>query len=98
LAQAPEEFGRFSHDILVGNLGDGRINGFHRKGKFKGQLKNAKGHVISIDGLWALAFGMDAKANGAKNQLFFTAGPSFYANGLFGRITAIDDDDDGGGD
>lgn len=98
LAQAPEEFGRFSHDILVGNLGDGTINGFRRNGKFKGQLKNAKGHVISIDGLWALAFGMDPKANGGRHQLFFTAGPSFYANGLFGRITAIDGDDDGGED
>lgn len=96
LAQAPEEFGRFSHDILVGNLGDGFINGFRRNGKFKGQLKNAKGQLISVDGLWALAFGMDPKANGGKNQLFFTAGPSFYANGLFGRITAIDDDDGGG--
>ena len=92
LAQAPADFGRFSHDILIGNLFDGTINAFRRNGKFKGQLKDAHGKVISVDGLWALKFGTDPSANGGKNQLFFTAGPSFYANGLFGRITAIEDD------
>jgi len=92
LAEAPGDFGRFSHDVLVGNLGDGLINAFRRNGKFKGQLGDARGKLISVDGLWALAFGTDPTANGAKNQLFFTAGPSFYAQGLFGRITAIDDD------
>jgi hypothetical protein len=39
-----------------------------------------------------LAFGSDPQANGAKNELFFTAGPSFYSQGLFGRITALEDD------
>jgi uncharacterized protein (TIGR03118 family) len=92
LAQAPANFGGFSHDILVGNLFDGTINAFRRDGKFKGQLKDVHGGVIAIDGLWALKFGTDPAVNGAKNQLFFTSGPSFYANGLFGQITAIEDD------
>ena len=92
LAQAPANFGRFSHDVLIGNLGDGLINAFRRNGKFKGQIRDANGKLISIDGLWALAFGTDPGANGAKNQLFFTAGPSFYSQGLFGRITAIEEE------
>ena len=34
------------------------------------------------------SFGHDAfPNNGAHNQLFFTAGPDSYANGLFGVIT-----------
>jgi len=32
-------------------------------------------------------FGQDGGPNGAHNQLFFTAGPNNYANGLFGVIT-----------
>lgn len=92
LAQAPANFGGFSHDILVGNLGDGLINAFRPDGKFKGQIRDASGKLISIDGLWALAFGSDPNANGAQNQLFFTAGPGFYSQGLFGRITALEDE------
>ena len=92
LAQAPANFGGFSHNILVGNLGDGLINAFRPNGKFKGQIRDASGKLISIDGLWALAFGSDPQANGAKNQLFFTAGPGFYSQGLFGLITALEDD------
>ena len=87
LALAPGDFGEFSHDVLVGNLGDGNINAFTRDGKFKGSLKDDDGQYISVDGLWALAFGTDPSANGGKNELFFTAGPLFYTQGLFGRIT-----------
>ena len=47
----------------------------------------------SVDGLWALAFGTDPSVNGGKNQLFFTAGPLFYEQGVFGRITVDPDDD-----
>jgi hypothetical protein len=35
-----------------------------------------------------LDFGKGGGANGATNELFFTAGPDKYANGLFGMITA----------
>jgi uncharacterized protein (TIGR03118 family) len=87
LALAPKNFGLASNALLVGNLGDGRINAFNAKtGKFMTQLKGTTGKVISIDGLWALAFGQGGGTNGKPNQLFFTAGPNFYANGLFGVI------------
>jgi uncharacterized protein (TIGR03118 family) len=83
LAQAPGNFGMFSNDILVGNLGDGLISAFKPSGAYKGQLKDDDGQYISIDGLWALAFGTEPAANGGKNELFFTAGPLFYNQGLF---------------
>jgi len=87
VALAPKNFGPASNALLVGNLADGRINAFNAKtGKFMTQLKGTNNKVLSIDGLWALAFGQGGKSNGKPNQLFFTAGPNGYANGLFGVI------------
>jgi len=87
VALAPKNFGPVSNDLLVGNLTDGRINAFNAKtGKFITQLKNTSGKTISINGLWALAFGEGGGQNGQPNQLFFTAGPNGYADGLFGVI------------
>ena len=41
------------------------------------------GLLPQVDNIWALQFGHDAfPNNGAHNQLFFTAGPDSYANGL----------------
>jgi uncharacterized protein (TIGR03118 family) len=87
VALAPKNFGPASTRLLVGNVGDGRINVFNATtGAFITQLKNPSNKVISISGLWALAFGRGGVMNGKSNQLFFTAGPNFYANGLFGVI------------
>jgi len=87
VALAPKNFGPASNALLVGNLADGRINAFNVKtGKFMTQLKGTNKKVLSIDGLWALAFGQGGGSNGKPNQLFFAAGPNFYANGLFGVI------------
>jgi len=88
LAKSPSNFGKASNAILVGNLADGRINAYSSgNGKFIGQLRDTSGKIISIDGLWGLAFGGGNPNNGKANQLFFTAGPNNYANGLFGVIT-----------
>lgn len=87
VALAPKNFGPASNALLVGNLGDGSINAFNAKtGKFMTQLKDTTHKVIHIDGLWALAFGQGGGMNGNPNQLFFTAGPNGYLNGLFGVI------------
>jgi uncharacterized protein (TIGR03118 family) len=87
VALAPTNFGPASNRLLVGNVGDGRINVFDATtGAFITQLKNTSSKVISIGGLWSLAFGQGGGKNGNPNQLFFTAGPNFYANGLFGVI------------
>jgi len=92
LALAPANFGRFSGDLLVGNFGDGQINAFQEtaNGRFehRGELRDASGKTISIDGLWALQFGHGSPTNGPTNTLFFTAGPNDESDGLFGSITA----------
>ncbi len=87
LALAPEGFGRFGKDLLVGNFGDGHINAYEPgTGAFRGQLKDQKGNPIAINGLWALGFGNGALA-GPTDTLFFTAGINDEADGLFGSIT-----------
>ena len=87
VALAPSDFGEFSGDLLVGNFGDGRINAYDaQSGVYRGQVSEREGRPITIDGLWALAFGNDTANNGAHNELFFTAGPNDEANGLFGKI------------
>jgi uncharacterized protein (TIGR03118 family) len=88
LALAPSNFGTLSGDLLIGNLGDGTINAYNPKtGAFVSQMMDGSGNVISIDGLWALYFGNGGQG-GATNSLYFTAGPNFYADGLFGSLTS----------
>jgi uncharacterized protein (TIGR03118 family) len=92
IALAPDNFGRFSGDLLIGNFGDGRINAFRQQpaGNYEhaGRLKSSDGGALVVDGLWALQFGKGAPNNGAPNTLFFTAGPDDESHGLFGSITA----------
>src|SRR5712692_5205942 len=95
LALAPADFGFFSGDLLVGNFGNGRIHAFdpaklNGQGEFqhRGPLHSADGSPIAIDGLWAIAFGSGAAANGPTNTLFFTAGPGDEQHGLFGTLRA----------
>ncbi len=84
LALAPDHFGQFSNDLLVGNLGDGRINAFDPStGNFLGQLQDRHGNPITIEFLWALTFGNGHLA-GQRHVLYFTAGI-----GLFGRLQAV---------
>jgi len=99
LALAPENFGRFSGDLLVGNFGDGRIHAFDpnqltEAGEFEavGLLHSAAGKPVKIDGLWALQFGHGttaSSANGLTNTLFFTAGPAEEDHGLFGTLVSV---------
>ena len=92
LAVAPALFGSFSNDLLVGNFGDGMINAFNpATGAFLGDLTDASGNPIQIEGLWGLAFGNGANA-GPTSTLFFTAGigngEPVESHGLFGDIAA----------
>ncbi|HEY7398228.1 MAG TPA: TIGR03118 family protein [Gaiellaceae bacterium] len=97
IALAPPSFGAAAGDLLVGNFGDGRINAYRlATGGFpffglsaipQGQLADASGGPITIDGLWALEFG-NGSAAGPTDSLYFTAGPDDESNGLFGSITA----------
>ncbi|MBI3757917.1 MAG: TIGR03118 family protein [Deltaproteobacteria bacterium] len=91
IALAPAKgFGRFSNDLLVGNFGDGQINAYRDNGgsfEFHGKLRS-KGKPITIDGLWALQFGLGGANNGPTNVLFFTAGIDDERHGLFGSLTS----------
>lgn len=83
----PRDFGEFSNTILVGNFRSGWIaafNGFNKK--FIGFMKNEKGSLVFIDGIWSLAFGNNGGA-GSSDTLFFTAGPNGETDGLFGTLT-----------
>jgi uncharacterized protein (TIGR03118 family) len=90
LALAPDGFGRFAGDLLVGNFGDGQINAYEElaNGHFehRGELRGSDGKRLAIDGLWALRFGNGGNA-GPTGTLFFTAGPDEESHGLFGSIT-----------
>ena len=88
LAMAPADFGPFSGALLVANnIPKGRIDAFDpTTGAFLGVLRDVHGQAIEIDQLWAIKFGNSGR-NGTPEQLFFTAGPNNYANGLFGMIT-----------
>jgi uncharacterized protein (TIGR03118 family) len=87
-AVAPKNFGEFSNTLLVSNnTNSGTINAFNAvTGQFVGTLKDVNGDVIRIDQLWGIKFGDGTGANGATNQLFFTAGPDNNFAGLFGVI------------
>ncbi len=89
LAIAPTGFGQFSHDLLVGNFGDGTINVFNpNNDKFLGKLRGANGAPIKIGDLWALVPG-NANPNTDPKKIYFTAGVQNEAHGLFGSLGAI---------
>ncbi|MDB5339103.1 MAG: hypothetical protein JWN70_4722 [Planctomycetaceae bacterium] len=91
LAQAPDDFGRFSNDLLVGNFGDGTVNAFDPDtGDFLGQVTDVSGQPLTIDGLWAIKFGNGA-AGGDTDDIYFTSGPGDEQHGLFGELGAVGD-------
>jgi uncharacterized protein (TIGR03118 family) len=86
MALAPANFGDLSDTLLVGNFGDGIINGFNlTTGAFVAAIADSTGQPIASPGLWGIAFG-----NGARNQpattLYFAAGVGGETGGLYGRI------------
>ena len=78
LAMAPAAFGVYSGDLLVGNFGSGRIDAYQPVSTthfaYKGQLRVANGTPITIDGLWALAFG-NGSAAGLTTQPLLRSRP-----------------------
>jgi uncharacterized protein (TIGR03118 family) len=86
MALAPDNFGSFSNDLLVGNFGDGKINAYNAlTGNFDGTLSKTDGTPIVIDGLWGIAFGNGINSQ-PVNTLFFAAGPASETHGQYGRI------------
>jgi uncharacterized protein (TIGR03118 family) len=102
LAVAPQNFGQFSHALLVGNFGDGRINAYDLlTGKLLGHLTRPNGEDIEIEGLWGLSFERQERfehdCDFEAKRLYFAAGIEDEAHGLLGFIRLADrdhDDDD----
>ena len=102
VALAPLDFGRFSHDLLIGQFaggGDTQSSGFIAAydlatGKFDGLLQDANGKPLAISGIWALSPGNvspnnnDATAAPAA-QVYFTAVTNHGSGGLFGYLTSV---------
>jgi uncharacterized protein (TIGR03118 family) len=102
VALAPLDFGRFSHDLLIGQFaggGDTQSSGFIAAydlvtGKFDGLLQDASGKPLSINGIWSLSPGNVSPANSnaaaaPAAEMYFTAGPNHGSGGLFGYLTAV---------
>jgi uncharacterized protein (TIGR03118 family) len=98
VALAPQDYGEFSHLLLVANHGSGQIAAFDPfTGQFVGVMLDPNGNVISIDGLWALAFADGGIADfttvmGPYNGCYFTAGTQMGQHGLFGSLVPLDSD------
>ena len=90
LVQAPTDFGSFSHSILVGQFGNGRILAFDAvTGHFQGELRDQHNNIISIPGLWGIAFGAGNTNSGGANQLYFNAGtPTGGLHGFFAPVAS----------
>jgi uncharacterized protein (TIGR03118 family) len=102
VALAPLDFGRFSHDLLIGQFaggGDTQSSGFIAAydlatGKFDGLLQDASGKPLAINGIWALSPGNVSPANSdaaaaPATQVYFSAGPNHGSGGLFGYLAAV---------
>ncbi len=102
VALAPLDFGRFSHDLLIGQFaggGDTESSGFIAAydlttGKFDGLLQDASGKPLAINGIWTLSPGNVSPANNdaasaPAAEVYFTAGPNHGSGGLFGYLTAV---------
>jgi uncharacterized protein (TIGR03118 family) len=102
VALPPLDFGRFSHDLLIGQFaggGDTQSSGFVAAydlatGKFDGLLQDASGKPLAINGIWALSPGNVTPSNSdvaaaPAAEMYFTAGPNHGSGGLFGYLTAV---------
>lgn len=86
LAIVPSDYPVIGGDLLVGNVGDGRITAIDpMSGSAAAQLEDEQGNPISIPGLWSLRFGED-QTDESHVQIFFTAG----AGGLSGVLGRLD--------
>ena len=100
MAVAPDNFCKFSNDLLVSNFGDSRVNAFDFKFNFLGQLSDANGKPLVLNGgfnetdlkgVWGIAFG-NGEDGATTNSLFFAAGINAETNGLFGKVTVAGED------
>jgi uncharacterized protein (TIGR03118 family) len=86
MALAPAGFGPFGGALIVGNFANGQIHAYDpQTGALLGELDDAAGKTIVIDGLWGILFGNGVTA-GDSDTLYFAAGPDDETHGLFGSL------------
>jgi len=86
IALAPPSFGNLAGALLIGNFGNGHINGYNPvTGEFVDKLRDSHGQAVVIDGLWTVMFGNGGNGGDPK-KLYFTAGPNGESDGLFGSL------------
>jgi uncharacterized protein (TIGR03118 family) len=93
VATAPTGFGVFGGSLLIGNFGNGLINAYDPKTfAYRGQLSDGTGKPLTYASLWELLPGATAVGNttavsaGDPNTVYFTAGLTGEAHGLFASI------------
>jgi uncharacterized protein (TIGR03118 family) len=91
VAIAPDNFGPFSGDLLVGNFSfqHSEINAFDlQTHQLVGTIPISLPEPHTPGGLWALTFGGGGN-DGSPNTLYFTDGIDSETHGLFGAITLV---------
>jgi uncharacterized protein (TIGR03118 family) len=89
LAPAPDSFGPFGGDLLVGNFSfaDSGINAFDpTTGAFEGTIPIDVGPGDTPGGLWDLMFG-NGGSGGDPNTLYFVDGINGESDGLFAALS-----------
>lgn len=85
---APDSWGRFGGDLLVGNEEGGAINAYDRhSGSFQGTVRTLSGHAIKNNGLWGPQFGNGVI--GTPRTLIVAAGIDEYADGIIAGIVPV---------
>ena len=101
VALAPLDFGRFSHDLLVGQFAGGgntQSSGYIAAydlatGKFDGLLCDKSGKPLAIEGIWSISPANVSPSSADPDEapaaeIYFTAGPNRGSGGLFGYLNA----------
>src|SRR5262249_13067952 len=91
VAIAPDDFGKFSGDLLVGNFSfqHSEINAFDpQTHKLEGTIPISAGSGQKPGGLWALTFGGGGR-DGSPRTLYATDGIDGETHGLVGAIESV---------
>jgi uncharacterized protein (TIGR03118 family) len=85
---APDNWGRFGGDLLVGNRQGGAIHAYSRHdGQLEGAVRTLGGHQIKNDGLWGMQFGNGVI--GTARTLIIAAGIDNYVDGIIAGIVPV---------
>ena len=100
MVMAPNHFGKFSNDLLVGNFGNGHIlayrmipskdaedQGDHGRDTFAGLMRDSNHKIIEEGFLWTLMFGNGANGSNPDTLYITSGGHNQAKEGLFAAIT-----------